>query len=540
MTQRNGLGRREGKWSGFAVSMAVVAVCGAMTAPQALAQTTLAEFKFDEGTGPTTKSSVGDLTGSLGLVPNPDAVPISTTDTPSGAAGDRAVQLTNGAFLVVDDSSSPLLAQPTGQLTLEGWVKRDGTSTVTYQGLFGYGGAYKMGFQAEELIFTLFGVVDIPSGLYVPGDEWHHVAVAWNPGVGATFYLDGSESFVEETRAMGPFLNNFLNLGAERLGNAFAGTLDRLRIHQGLLTVDQLDSNATTPKAPLATTIVSYNFNEAAGPYASGGAVARPTISGTDFLAVQVAPKWDTDSPTGSATDRSLNFTTGGMRVVVPDPATAISLDTGDFTIQAWVKFGAQPGVRSVLFFNNGPGVAVSFSISNRKVFVTTLGIVDQPSNAAIPDDGGWHHVAVVHENGKEFRFYVDGILGDTVAYVRGALIGVRTDAQFTIGSEPNGGLPYVGKLDRLTVTRGVVAADKLDYRPIPGVDPAAPSLTIRTVVEISWPSLPAGYQLQTTLTPENPGSWVAVVGTPTASDGTYRFYVPVASEKSFYRLIKP
>ena len=132
-------------------------------------------------------------------------------------------------------------------------------------------------------------------------------------------------------------------------------------------------------------------------------------------------------------------------------------------------------------FFNNGPGGAVSFSIANRRLFVTTLGIVDQPTAALIPDDGGWHHVAVIHEAGVGFRFFVDGILGDTIAYTRSLLIDVHTATEFVIGSEPSGGLPYVGKLDRLIVT-----------------------------------------------------------GTPTAAEGTFRFYAPVGDAATFYRLIKP
>lgn len=525
----------------FGVSLlAASLLTGLLHGNQASAQVTLAEFKFDEGSGTVTKSPTNDLTGTLGLPSNPDANPISITDTPSGKAGDRAVQLINGAFLVANDATNPILAVATAPLTLEGWVKRDSASTATYEGIMGYGGAYKLGLQASELIFTLFGVVDIPSGFVLTSDEWHHVAAAWEPGVGVTFYYDGASSFVEETRAMNPFLNNILNLGAERLGTPITGSIDRLRIHSGLLTAEQLDSVAATPKAALATSLVAYSFDEATPPYQSSGATARPTISGADYLAQGIAPLWDTDSPTGGPSDRSLNFTTGGMRVVVPDPNTAIRLENGDFTIQAWLKFGAQPGGRSVFFFNNGPGAAVSFSVSSRKLFVTTLGILDQPSNAAIPDDGGWHHVAVVHENEKEFRFYVDGILGDTIAYTRGVLIDVRTATEFFLGSEPTGGLPYVGKLDRLSVTKGIVAPEKLDFRAIPGVDPGAPTLTIQTVVEVAWPSLPAGYVLQSTATPETAASWTAVTGAPTASEGVYKYYAPITAQKMFYRLVKP
>jgi hypothetical protein len=192
------------------------------------------------------------------------------------------------------------------------------------------------------------------------------------------------------------------------------------------------------------------------------------------------------------------------------------------------------------LFFNNGPGGAVSFSINiNSTLFVTTLGILDRTSNATIPNDGGWHHIAVVHENGKEFRFYVDGILGDTQAYTGGVLIDVRTADTFYIGAETAGGLPFVGKLDRLIVSSGIVAPENLDYRPIPGVEPGAPELTIQSMVEVSWPTLPAGYVLQSTTNVEDPNSWTDVPGTPQASDGTYRFYFPVTPQKTFYRLIK-
>ena len=88
--------------------------------------------------------------------------------------------------------------------------------------------------------------------------------------------------------------------------------------------------------------------------------------------------------------------------------------------MQAWVKFKGNPANRQVFYYNNGPGGALSFSVfTNRTIFVTTLGVKDQASNAKIPDDGNWHHIAVVHENKKEFRFYVDGALADTQAYTR-------------------------------------------------------------------------------------------------------------------------
>jgi hypothetical protein len=56
----------------------------------------------------------------------------------------------------------------------------------------------------------------------------------------------------------------------------------------------------------------------------------------------------------------------------------------------------------------------------------------------------------------------------------------------------------------------------------------------------VTWPSLPAGYVLQSTTTIADPESWINVPGTPFAREGTYRFYFPPTAEKTFYRLFKP
>lgn len=520
--------------------VAALLLAGGLGTCAASAQSTLADFQFNEGTGALTRSATNGLEGVLGVAGNPDNLPMVIAESPAGTAGDRAVQLQGSGFLLADDSDGPILALAADPLTVEAWVRWDGSDFDQYNGILAYGGSYKLGVNSTEILWTLFGVVDVSSGLFLPQDAaWHHVAAVYEPGVGVTFYLDGASTYVEETRAMRAFGNNRLSLGSEGLSESIVAALDRVRVHKALLTAEQLDSVAATPKPVLDSTLVAYDFNETAPPFQSAKTPARPAIPSEDYFAATTAPTFSTDSPTGGAGDFSMEFASAGRRVVVPDPNLAINLDPGDFTVQAWVKFGSQSG-RAVFFFSNGPGGAISFSILDRKLFVTTLGILDQPSTAAIPDDGGWHHVAVVHVTGSEFRFYVDGVLGQTVPYAGGALIGVRTDTQFYIGSEPNGGLPFVGKLDRLKVSSGVVAAEDLDFRVIPGVDPEAPELTIRTVVEVAWPSLPAGYVLQSTTDISDPGSWDDVPGTPSAAEGQFRAYFPVTPEPTFYRLVKP
>ncbi|MCP5522820.1 MAG: Ig-like domain-containing protein [Verrucomicrobiales bacterium] len=216
-------------------------------------------------------------------------------------------------------------------------------------------------------------------------------------------------------------------------------------------------------QALAATTLLDFGFNEQntdAVTESIHGLVGTPSAS---------APTSVADSPSGYALDRAISFASG-QNITVPDPDTVMQLDTTnpDFTLEAWVKFDGNPANRSVFFYNNGPGGAISFSINtDRSVFVTTLGVLDAGSAAIIPDDGNWHHIAVVHQNGVEIRYYVDGVLGDTRAYT-GSVIFSRTQDYFVLGSEPGGGLPYVGALDRLKITSGALAPSEFDSQSMP------------------------------------------------------------------------
>jgi hypothetical protein len=211
-----------------------------------------------------------------------------------------------------------------------------------------------------------------------------------------------------------------------------------------------------------AQTLMAFNFNEGQGTNVSS---ADGKLIGT-FVGT---PTFTNDTPSALAGDFALQFA-AGQRVVVPDPTKVLALDTANphFTIQAWLKF-ANPSTRSVFFYNNGPGGAVSASVStnNRNAFVTTLGVLDQPSTALIPDDNAWHHLAIVHEARKEFRFYIDGTLAQTIPYTRNVIF-TRTNQVFYIGAEPTGNLQYVGLLDRLRYSKAMLAPEQLDSKRVP------------------------------------------------------------------------
>ena len=515
------------------------------------AATPLLDFSFNEGAGTNVTDSVSKLVGQVGTYVDPANAPVVVTDTPSGAAGDKAVSLnfdsaTMDGFLVADDVENKVLAPMiTNAFTIETWVKMDTTDMRVFEGFGGYGNSCKLGLNTTQIQFTLFGIVDINSGLFLPTDgAWHHIAVVWTPGVGATFFLDGGyETAVAETGSMRAFGNNYLIIGAESVvGNAVQAIMDRFRIHMAALTVDQLDSVAVTPKAPLSSTVVSFNFSESGTPFVSSGSAALRANPSNPYVAALTSPKFVSDTPSGQTNDYALNFKAGD-RVVVSDPTPLLALDQTDpsFTIQAWVKPGVLPNPeKSVIFYHSTPGGALAFSIStDRHLFVTTLGIADVKSPKAIlPDDGRWHHAAVVHENGKELRFYVDGGLVDTVAYTGGVNF-TRTDTSFWLGSE-GGGNPYVGSLDRFKISKGMLTADQLDSWPIPGVQPGSPELTIENSVRLTWPTTPGGYSLQTSTDLGDVKNWTTVTNAPLVDSRGYFMVFPTTLGKLFYRLYKP
>src|SRR2546430_13080933 len=100
-------------------------------------------------------------------------------------------------------------------------------------------------------------------------------------------------------------------------------------------------------------------------------------------------------------------------------------------------------------------------------LFRSTLGIADVASQAAIPDDDAWHHIAVVHENGTEIRDEHTAELVYKAPYICG-LIFTRTQTLFSLGAEWNGALQYIGSIDRLKITSGILTVDQLDSQAVP------------------------------------------------------------------------
>ncbi len=175
-------------------------------------------------------------------------------------------------------------------------------------------------------------------------------------------------------------------------------------------------------------------------------------------------PPWNTNSPSGHTGDFSLNFN-GFKKITVPDPKQIIGPNpfNDDYTLEAWVKLPLNyaPAQRAILFqYERKPGFAFSIN-TNRTLFTTTFKIKDIASTATVPNDAAWHHVAVVHTDGTDMKFYIDGALSATVVYTNGA--GYRTSGEITIGAASEGANWFTGNLDRIRFHNRVLTPAELD-----------------------------------------------------------------------------
>lgn len=539
-TQTHQLKAMFARWQ---TSFTAAGVALAIASTVSVSAETVFRYEFNEGVGFGTTNTTGTLPGFLGRESSPNNNPLPNESAPSGTTGDLSLRIQDpDGYLLVDATGATDLLATNTPITAEAWIFIPTDAVARPEGIIGSAGQWKLGLRPDgQLAFTLFAVADINSGLFPALGVWTHVAAVWEPGVGVTYYIDGVNlSFIPETGGMRSAVNNWLGIGSGGVGEPINASIDRVRIHRAVLTAEQLDSVAATPKGNLPSTLVAFNFNETVPPYSSTGSIARQAVFAQPISLGAIAPKWSTNAPSGLVGDTSLTFD-GNDVIRVNDPNSLFNLPTGDFTLQTWVKFGTLPQARSVLFGYNGPGGALSMSVTqDRRVFVTTFGVADTSSAAFIPNDTLWHHIAIVHRNGTDLRFYVDGVLGDTLPYT-GGVIKTRTDTYYIIGAEPGGWNPFVGSLDRMQVSDTALNANELDYLAIPGVNPEAPEIEIGTAVSIAWPTVATGFILQSTTSLNEPRVWTNVDASTATVVGDKRYIMlPTPATQTFYRLIRP
>ncbi|MCK9314667.1 MAG: hypothetical protein M0Q48_00780 [Verrucomicrobia bacterium] len=448
------------------------------------------DYQFNEGEGYVADSSVGGAAAqvSFGEAYSADFHPQSSDETPSGIVGDKSVSFGGIGWLMGYTTELYDLTQP---LTVETWLYIDPLNDKTYEGFFTYGNTIKLGCDNNHnLVFTMYGVVDVVSQIMPYPGQWTHVAAVWEPGVGVKFYENGIlMDDIAETGAAGAPLaegddaNLYrITVGSESTGNPTWGKLDRTRLHRGLLAPDDLDSDPSNPKPTTANTLLSFDFSEDGMPYSSSIApVAVLDQDGGEIAAADKVVQWSTDNPLSKVGDYSTYFNGSAFGTIAHD-YVQLNQDDPSFTIETWVKGEPQTG-RKILFANYGMG-RFSFSINtDYSVFATTYGVADNASSARIPRDGKWHHIAfTLNKAASMIYFFVDGALWDQRAYTGTVNFNAENTESAYLAKESSGS-NYVGYMDRFRLHKGALHPSKLDFYNVAlAVPPVIESVTVPMV----------------------------------------------------------
>ena len=505
---------------------------------------TLVQLPLNEGSGTNVTDTASGWDGYLYIAHAANAdtdEPLLQDASPSPAAGDRSVLIRGNGYLVARDTNSALAFATNQGFTLEGWVQLDLTANPDFlkneEGIISYGNAYSLRLNSGRLAFRVGDDVLEPpptQPIIVFPDGWHHVAAAFNPGVGVTLYLDGVGTFVAYTNRVPYYYNNLLFLGAERGTNNILANLDRLRVHRAVLTGTQLDTIASTPRQVYPVTVAAYNFDGTL-PAANSAAAVMPAISSLEFLE---NPPWMEDDPNSAAGDFSVAFDAlWQIAMPEPDPENPIlSSEVTNFTVEAYVKLpDSLPPDRMVILESSGtPGFTVGIE-PDGTLQTVALGKREMGSTAQVPTDGQWHHIALVHEDGVEIRFYVDGVLEDTVVYTQGP--GVGSVPQLTIGRDLEGLYPFVGSVDRVRISDAVLTVEEFDFQG-GGNGGDGPALEISEAggnVTVSWAADAGDFVLETSPVVGPNAEWTVVTHQTSGGQNTYT--TEATADTQFFRL---
>ncbi|MEO7298724.1 MAG: LamG-like jellyroll fold domain-containing protein, partial [Verrucomicrobiota bacterium] len=447
----------------------------------------LNNFPFNEGTGSSTVDTASGLIGLFGAQQNP-ATDFVTLDTnsPSGSTGDGSITTAGAGFLLADDSNGPVLNLTNGAITLEAWVNLASVGNAN-AGVVSYGNSYKMVIKGgARQVFTLVrdgNNVEITNSVaFLNTLTWTHLAAAWEPGVGVHFYVDGIETFEPNTNTIVKTADhNYLSLAADGFGNSFSGSLDRVRIHNALLTNalpgNLIDSVAATNAANYASTKVAYNFNEVSFPADSAVSPSRPTLASATTLPQLSSPVWTNDTPTGLAGDFALSFLSDTLpiRQVVTTfgvTNTDLTANNTNYSLEAWIKMptGRMIFEREVILRTDGPAPRVSLSINSDRTLHTSLfGNADYTTPVHLPNDGRWHHVAIAMTNFSRVVFYLDGIVRQNSARnTNVAFTSSTSTPRLLIGKESETRY-FRGLIDRVRVSNNAITNSTLDFPAVAG-----------------------------------------------------------------------
>jgi hypothetical protein len=200
--------------------------------------------------------------------------------------------------------------------------------------------------------------------------------------------------------------------------------------------------------------------------------------------------------PDFAPANRAASFPRGGNYVIVPDPGeqSLLDFDNGDaLTLEAWVRWDGslsggfpyivgkgrthRPGMGNrnqnyaLRLAPQSSGVHLSFLFCDAETEPGKKGGIGDDghrwtSTASVPEDSGWHHVALTYEFGQpdSIRGYIDGEATGGKWDMGGPTTKrpVVDNDELWIGSSMQGGATFGGEIDEVAIYRTALTPEQI------------------------------------------------------------------------------
>lgn len=276
--------------------------------PKPTYSSTLVAYNFNEAGFPVDNAIAPSRPSQF----SSDVIPLVThpqwtSDTPTGMSGDYALDFPGSSTLresiAVDYGETPIDLGANGtNYTFQAWIKLPTEPMEARRVIFRTAGVYPRGsfsINADRCLHTtIYGVQDYFSSVVVPNDNrWHHVAAAVEDFERVHFYLDGVlRQTIEKTDPRMPTTSGTggLLIGKESETLYYRGLLDRVIIHNNVLTAEELDYPAVPGLAVFQTHPSGLLVND------GGTATFTATVSSPTAATYQWFRRADLADPVGT------------------------------------------------------------------------------------------------------------------------------------------------------------------------------------------------------------------------------------------------
>jgi hypothetical protein len=306
-----------------------------------------------------------------------------------------------------------------------------------------------------ELIINPSQVILFSPANSIVLNQWSHVAFTYNSVTNdVKLFINGTQVAATTTTAITTTSTNPLVIGNDFLTGTrpFDGLIDEPAIYDTALSVNQIQAifnSGTAGKCkPTATVSPSGqvgwwsgdgNANDIAG-------TSNGTLNGGAGFAV-------------GKVGQTFSFDGIDDNVSVGNPA---SLQTQDFTIEAWIKRASSSiisnnGSSGNIFAYGQDGYAIGILQSTNQLFLSKVGVSSAFSTTTITDTN-YHHVAVTQSAGTT-TLYIDGVADAPVSYNPGFTFTTTASIGTSVIAGGNGF--FFGNIDEVSVyNRGLTTAE--------------------------------------------------------------------------------